>query len=110
MPCTLFTKVVDAAAGSGLYDVLMHQHGGPLTDARPSELVQAAEACGIPVVNLTTNVILLDEPAVRALIGAGLDGRLVLFSGITRAAGAARRVLSEAGQKKRAGRTAGRTA
>ena len=109
----LFAKVVDEAAGSGLYDLLMHQHGGPLMNERPSEVVQAAEACGIPVVHLTTNVILLDGPASRALIGAGLDALLVSFSGMTRAArtalrGVADHVGGTAGR--RAGRTAGRTA
>lgn len=105
----LFAKVVDEAAGSGLYDLLMHQHGGPLMNERPSEMVQAAEACGIPVVNLTTNAILLDGPASRAHRGgARCAPRLVQRHDAGGLRGVAEHVGGTAG--KRAGRTAGRIA
>jgi radical SAM protein with 4Fe4S-binding SPASM domain len=84
MPFELFEKVIDEAAGNGLYHLSMHQHGEPLMNERLPEMVQAAKARGIPVVNLTTNGILLDETASRALIEAGLDTLVVSFDGITR--------------------------
>jgi len=84
MPFELFQKVIDEAAPRGLYHLSMHQHGEPLMNERLPEMVQAAKARGVPVVNLTTNGILLDETASRALIEAGLDTLVVSFDGITR--------------------------
>jgi radical SAM protein with 4Fe4S-binding SPASM domain len=84
MPFELFAKVIDEAAAGGLYHLSMHQHGEPLMNERLPEMVQGAKARGIPVVNLTTNGILLDETASRALIEAGLDTLVVSFDGITR--------------------------
>ena len=84
MPFELFAKVIDEAAAGGLYHLSMHQHGEPLMNERLPEMVQAAKTRGIPVVNLTTNGILLDETASRALIEARLDTLVVSFDGITR--------------------------
>jgi len=84
MPFELFAKVVDEAAAGGLYHLSMHQHGEPLMNERLPEMVQVAKARGIPVVNLTTNGILLDDIASRALIEARLDTLVVSFDGITR--------------------------
>jgi len=84
MPFELFEKVIDEAAERGLYHLSMHQHGEPLMNERLPEMVQAAKARGVPVVNLTTNGVLLDETASRALIEAGLDTLVVSFDGITR--------------------------
>jgi radical SAM protein with 4Fe4S-binding SPASM domain len=86
MPFELFEKVIDEAAEGGLYHLSMHQHGEPLMNERLPEMVQTAKARGIPVVNLTTNGILLDDTAARALIEAGLDTLVVSFDGITREA------------------------
>ncbi|MBN1916609.1 MAG: SPASM domain-containing protein [Verrucomicrobia bacterium] len=84
MPFELFEKVIDEAAASGLYHLSMHQHGEPLMNERLPEMVQAAKARGVPIVNLTTNGVLLDETASCALLEAGLDTLVVSFDGITR--------------------------
>jgi radical SAM protein with 4Fe4S-binding SPASM domain len=84
MPFELFEKVIDEAAARGLYHLSMHQHGEPLMNERLPEMVQAAKARGVPIVNLTTNGVLLDDTASRALIEAGLDTLVVSFDGITR--------------------------
>jgi radical SAM protein with 4Fe4S-binding SPASM domain len=84
LPFELFEKVIDEAAGSGLYHLSMHQHGEPLMNERLPEMVHAAKTRGVPVVNLTTNGVLLDETASRALIEVRLDTLVVSFDGITR--------------------------
>jgi radical SAM protein with 4Fe4S-binding SPASM domain len=86
LPFELFEKVIDEAADRGLYHLSLHQHGEPLMNERLPEMVRAAKARGIPVVNLTTNGVLLDETASRALIEARLDTLVVSFDGITRGA------------------------
>jgi len=84
MPFELFEKVIDEAAESGLYHLSMHQHGEPLMNERLPEMIHAAKTRGVPVVNLTTNGVLLDETASRALIEVRLDTLVVSFDGITR--------------------------
>ncbi len=84
MPFELFEKVIDEAAEGGLYHLSMHQHGEPLMNERLPEMIHAAKTRGVPVVNLTTNGVLLDETASRALIEVRLDTLVVSFDGVTR--------------------------
>lgn len=81
----LAKRVIDEGAVSGrLYYLALFIHGEPLLYPHLIEIIQYAKKQNIPVVNVTTNGVLLTEELSRQMIKAGLDSLVVSFMGVTK--------------------------
>lgn len=81
----LAKKVVDEGVASGrLYYLALFIHGEPLLYPYLIEIIQYAKDRKVPVVNVTTNGVLLTEELSRKMIEAGLDSLVISFMGVTK--------------------------
>ncbi len=74
-------KVLDEGGRNGLYSLKFTFRGEPLLHPDLPRMVKYAKDAGILDVYFNTNAVRLTEPAVRALIEAGLDRVSISFEG-----------------------------
>lgn len=73
LPFALFKRLVGEAATLGVRELSLYSTGEPLLHPDFILMVVEAKHAGLPLVNTTTNGVLLDEATAQACFAAGLD-------------------------------------
>ncbi len=68
-----FQDIAQKVHAAGVAHIRLFLLGEPLLHRDLVSMIRYAKQIGIPSVEINTNAVLLDEPAARALIAAGLD-------------------------------------
>jgi len=77
-------RILDEGGRNGLSSLKFTYRGEPLLHRDLPRMVRYAKDAGIMDVYFNTNGVLLSEPVIRDLIGAGLDRISISFEGYTR--------------------------